>query len=209
LKAPYNLELKKIEKSAKFDQYDVTVLKKIEVLLRLLEKEESKYEKLKNSIKKHSGTASNNTDNLKKLQKEIKLYKKRVDTLQDEINILNQMLDGINRNYQLSAEASVNLLSDLEYNMYKSRFIDIDIECPPSIEKLKKYGKNIKTFFLDDMHCTYIFIHCNGITEDLKNLLHITSVNSRRILRASSLIGHGFIILTLRTLIFLKENSVG
>lgn len=135
--------------------------------------EEAKVDKLKHSIARNKSIEKKSIVELKKIQSENRLYKKRISLLQEQIEILNEMLEGIQKNYQISAEASVNLLSDLEYNKYKSRFIDIDIESYPGLDKLKEYGKNIKDFFLNDMHCTYIYIHCRGITEDLKNLLTI------------------------------------
>ncbi len=148
-------------------------VKKIGNLLHLLEIEEGKVKKLKNTIAKNHSIEKKSSAELKKIQSENRLYKKRISLLQEQIEILNEMLEGIQKNYQISAEASVNLLSDLEYNKYKSRFVDIDIDCYPGIEKLKEYGKNIKDFFLNDMHCSYMYIHCGGITEDLKNLLTI------------------------------------
>jgi diguanylate cyclase (GGDEF)-like protein len=163
----------RIERAAKIARVDDAVLGKIENLLRLLEVEETKYEKLKSSMKTMQKSAKYSNDKMRKLQKENKDFKKNIDTLHTQIAILNDMLEEINKNYQISAEASVDLLSDLEYNQYKSRFIDIDIEETPGVEKLKEYGKNIRHFFLEDLRCTYVFIHCNGITEDLKNLMHI------------------------------------
>jgi diguanylate cyclase (GGDEF)-like protein len=139
----------------------------------MLEHEESKYEKLKNKYDKTLTGVKKTNEQFKKVLTENRNAKKRITLLQEQVGILNDMLEGIQRNYQISAEASVDLLADLEYNTYKSRFLDIDIEYPPSIEKLKEYGKNIKEFFLDDLHCTYIYIHCSGITEDLQNLLRI------------------------------------
>ncbi len=148
-------------------------MKKFANLQRLLKNEEAKVEKLQKSINRNKNIGKKTSGDLIRMQSENRMYKKRVSLLQDQIDILNEMLEGIQKNYQISAEASVNLLSDLEYNKYKSRFIDIDIEFYPGLEKLKEYGKNIKDFFLNDMHCTYIYIHCDGITEDLKNLLNI------------------------------------
>jgi diguanylate cyclase (GGDEF)-like protein len=173
LKLQHNIESSKSAHNNSADRIDGAVVKKIETLLRLLEHEESKYEKLKNKFDKTITDARKSHEQLRKVQKENRNAKKRITLLSEQIGILNDMLEGIQRNYQISAEASVDLLSDLEYNTYKSRFVDIDIEYPPSIIKLWEYGKNIKGFFLDDMHCTYIYIHCNGITEDLQNLLHI------------------------------------
>jgi diguanylate cyclase (GGDEF)-like protein len=173
LKLQYNIEAPRTVNSEQLEQIDDGVVKKIESLLRLLEHEESKYARLKNHLDKTKSGAKKAQEQLKKVQNENKNSKKRIMLLQEQIGILNDMLEGIQKNYQISAEASVDLLSDLEYNIFKSRFVDIDIEYSPSIDKLKEYGKNIKGFFLDDMHCTYIYIHCNGITEDLQNLLHI------------------------------------
>ncbi len=168
--------IKKIEpelKAARSQNQKEKVMKKIGGLRHLLEAEETKVQKLKNTIDKHRNNEKKSAAELKKLLSENRQYKKRIASLQDQIEILNEMLEGIQKNYQISAEASVNLLSDLEYNKYKSRFVDIDIESYPGQEKLKEYGKNIKDFFLNDMHCSYIYIHCRGITEDLKNLLTI------------------------------------
>jgi diguanylate cyclase (GGDEF)-like protein len=174
---------KKITPKPKADKSrhsEVKVVKKIGNLLHLLEVEEAKVEKLKNSLVKNINLEKKSSSELKRIQSENRLYKKRITLLQDQIEILNEMLEGIQRNYQISAEASVNLLSDLEYNKYKSRFIDIDIEFYPGLDKLKEYGQNIKDFFLNDMHCTYIYIHCDGITEDLKNLLNIKIIRKQK-----------------------------
>jgi len=173
LKIQYNIEPSRTASADPVDPINEAVVKKIETLLRILEHEESKYERLKNKFDKNKGGATKAHEQLRKVQSENRNSKKIITILQEQIGILNDMLEGIQRNYQISAEASVDLLSDLEYNIFKSRFVDIDIEYPPSIDKLKEYGKNIKGFFLDDMHCTYVNIHCNGITEDLQNLLHI------------------------------------
>ena len=173
MKLQYNIESGRTAHVDSANQADGTVVRKIETLLRMLEHEESKYEKLKNKFDKTLTGAKKANEQLRKLQNENRNAKKRIVLLQEQIGILNDMLEGIQRNYQISAEASVDILADLEYNTYKSRFLDIDIEYPPSIDKLKEYGKNIKGFFLDDLHCSFIHIHCNGITEDLQNLLHI------------------------------------
>lgn len=139
-----------------------------------LDSEDALVEKHNNTVAKSHGSERKLTAEMKKLLSENRQLKKKTAALQNQIEILNEMLEGIQTNYQISAEASVNLLSDLEYNKYKSRFVDIDIECYPGQEKLKEYGKNIKDFFLNDMHCSYLYINCRGITEDLKNLLTIT-----------------------------------
>lgn len=160
-------------KAAGSQDQENKVEKKSGNLRKLLEAEEARVEKLKNSIAKSHSNEKKSTAERKMLLSENSQYKKKIVTLQVQIEILNEMLEGIQKNYQISAEASVNLLSDLEYNKYKSRFVDIDIESYPGQEKLKEYGRNIKDFFLNDMHCSYIYIHCRGITEDLKNLLTI------------------------------------
>ena len=180
MKLHYPIDPRKIERPDKLITVNDTVITKVENLLRLLEKEETKYEKLKNNLQKMETSAKYSNDRLRKVQKENKDFKKNIDALHGQIEILNTMLEDINRNYQISAEASVDLLSDLEYNKYKSRFIDIDIDHAPGIEKLKEYGKNIRHFFLEDLRCSYVFIHCNGITEDLKNLLHVNISKKQR-----------------------------
>lgn len=174
MKIHYTLDTRKIDVPGKSVRVDDEIISKVENLLRLLEKEETKYEKLKSSMDKMEKSAKFSSEKLRKVQKENSNFKKNIDSLHGQIEILNTMLEEINRNYQISAEASVDLLSDLEYNKYKSRFIDIDIDHAPGIEKLKEYGKNIRHFFLEDLRCSYVFIHCNGITEDLKNLLHVS-----------------------------------
>ncbi len=166
-------KLKTKGKSEKAKNDDAGLQKKMEHVQHLLRLEEEKVVKLKIAIDKTKNNEILSNAELKKKQSENRLYKQKITFLQDQIKALNDMLEAIQNNYQISAEASVNLLSDLEYNKYKSRFVDIDIECYPGLEKLKEYGKNIKDFFLNDMHCTYMYIHCDGITEDLKNLLHI------------------------------------
>ena len=172
MKFQYTIDPRRIA-TGKTAHVDDAIIRKIENLLRLLEEEETKYEKLKSSMKKMQKSAKYSNDKLRMVQKENKDFKKNIDRLHTQISSLNEMLEDINRNYQISAEASVDLLSDLEYNKYKSRFIDIDIEETPGIDKLNEYGKNIRHFFLEDLRCTYVFIHCDGITEDLKNLMHL------------------------------------
>lgn len=173
MRHPYKIHPIPIKEAKPSKSSEDRIMRKIEKLLRLLELEEFKVENLKNSLSKTKKNAKKTNDELHRIQSQNNIYKKRISTLQRQIQDLDTMLEGIQKNYQISAEASVNLLSDLEYNKYKSRFIDIDIEFYPGLEKLKEYGKNIKDFFLTDMHCTYIYIHCNGITEDLQNLLHV------------------------------------
>jgi diguanylate cyclase (GGDEF)-like protein len=173
LKIHYTIDPRIKDRPDKLSAVEDKVITKVENLLRLLEKEETKYEKLKNNMEKMEKSAKYSNDKLRQVQKENKDFKKNIDALHGQIEMLNIMLEDINRNYQISAEASVDLLSDLEYNKYKSRFIDIDIDLPPGVDKLKEYGKNIRQFFLEDLRCTYVFIHCDGITEDLKNLLHV------------------------------------
>ncbi len=166
-------KIKSNGKSEKARKDNTVSSKKIEQLQHMLKLEEEKVVKLKIAIDKTKNNEILSNAELKKKQSENRIYKQQIAMLQDQIKVLNDMLEAIQNNYQISAEASVNLLSDLEYNKYKSRFVDIDIESYPGLEKLKEYGKNIRDFFLNDMHCTYIYIHCDGITEDLKNLLHI------------------------------------
>ncbi len=173
MKIRYTIDPRRIDWPDKLSKADDAILTKVEKLLRLLEKEESKFEKLKGNMEKMEESAKFSNDKLRKVQKENKNFKKNIDALHGQIQALNTMLEDINRTYQISAEASVDLLSDLEYNKYKSRFIDIDIDHAPGIDKLKEYGGNIRHFFLEDLRCSYVYIHCNGITEDLKNLLHI------------------------------------
>jgi diguanylate cyclase (GGDEF)-like protein len=170
----------KSKKSANTLHRDTSVMRKIENLLRIIEREEGRYMKLKTMYHNYRARTQLEKEKIKSVIHENRVFKKRIGFLQEQINTLNDMLEGIHKNYQISAEASVNLLSELEYNKYKSRFIDIDIDYPPSIEKLDEYGKNIKSFFLNDMHCTYLYIHCNGITEDLKNLLHVNTRKTQK-----------------------------
>ena len=174
------IKSKHSKKSAHSAISSYSMMKKIENLLRLIEREELKYQKLLGRYNNFKKKTQLEKDKLKNIINENLVFKKRIVSLQDQITNLNDMLEGFHKNYQISAEASVNLLSELEYNKYKSRFIDIDIEYQPGIEKLVEYGKNIKSFFMNDMHCTYLYIHCNGITEDLKNLLHINSRKAQK-----------------------------
>ncbi len=169
----FNIKKKNSKKTAHTAVQGVSVMKKVENLLRLVEREELKYQKLLGRYNNFRNKTRLEKEKFKNIFNQNKIFKKRIGALQDQISGLNEMIEGFHRNYQLSAETSVNLLAELEYNKYKSRFIDIDIDYPPGLEKLHEYGKNIKSFFMNDMHCTYLYIHCNGITEDLKNLLHI------------------------------------
>jgi diguanylate cyclase (GGDEF)-like protein len=162
-----------VSKKGHLAQLDLSVIKKIEGMLRLLEREEAKFERLKKDYDRSKSSNRKANEHRRKFQNENRILKKRITGLQEQIDSLNGMLEGIQLNYQISAEASVDLLSDLEYNRYKSRFIDIDIEYPPGLEKLREYGKNMKSFFINDMHCTFICIQCKGITQDLQNLLNI------------------------------------
>lgn len=146
----------------------------------IIERDELKYQKLVGRYNNFKNKTRLEREKIKAVARENNSFKKRIASLQEQILKLNDMLEGFHRNYQISAETSVDLLSELEYNKYKSRFIDIDIDYPPGIEKLVEYGKNIKSFFMNDMHCTYLFIHCNGITEDLKNLLHVRSKRAQK-----------------------------
>ncbi|MBN2079845.1 MAG: GGDEF domain-containing protein [Spirochaetes bacterium] len=116
---------------------------------------------------------------LRELRQENRLLQKCITDLQNRYDILSEMFDGAQQHYQISAEASVDLLFELEYHRYKSRFIDIDIEYTPGKVKLSQYGKNIKDFFIREMHCDYLYIDCNGITEDLQNLLRIKVKNKK------------------------------
>ncbi len=133
----------------------------------------------KKSTSNKSTTRAGRNGGSAELRQENRLLKKCVTDLQNRYDILSEMLDGAQQHYQISAEASVDLLFDLEYHRYKSRFIDIDIEYTPGKVKLAQYGRNIKDFFIRELHCTYLYIECNGITEDLQNLLRI-KVNNKK-----------------------------
>ncbi len=113
------------------------------------------------------------------MRKENRILNKSVLDLQKRYDQLAEMHEGVQRHYQISAEASVDLLFELEYHRYKSRFVDIDIEYSPGKVKLAQYGKNIKDFFIKEMNCSFIHILCNGITEDLQNLLRIRFINKK------------------------------
>lgn len=169
----FKIKTKISQKNTNTPARSVSVIKKIENLLQVIEREELKNQKLLEKFNKFKKATQVEKDKFKGMAYENRAIKKRIGALQDQIASLNDMLEVFHQNYQLSAETSVDLLAELEYNKYKSRFIDIDIDYPPGLEKLQEYGKNIKSFFLNDMHCTYLYIHCNGITEDLRNLLHV------------------------------------
>ena len=132
----------------------------------------------KNSVKE-TKSKSGRANEAKSLRQENRLLQKCIVDLQHRYDVLSEMFDGAQQHYQISAEASVDLLFELEYHRYKSRFIDIDIEYQPGKTKLAQYGKNIRDFFVREMHCTYLFIQCSGITEDLKNLLRLKVGNRK------------------------------
>jgi len=118
-------------------------------------------ESAKNSI--------SSTDDTRKL-------KRRLREQENEIATLQERLDFLSSYHQASVELSVDFLYDLEYHKYKSSFIDIDISFQPGNPKtLMRYGNNMKQFFMESLGCTYLHIHCSGIsrmTSDLLKLKH-------------------------------------
>ncbi|OHD70530.1 MAG: hypothetical protein A2W19_08990 [Spirochaetes bacterium RBG_16_49_21] len=175
MKILYKTASKKTEKPWRATRFEGAIFKQIESLLFVIESEKSKYERLSSSRSKKKTVSNNVHENLKKLQNENKILKSSIAFLQKQTEILQALLAGMRKNYRISDNISSGFFPDHDYNKYLSRFVDIDIQYSPSIGKLKEIGKHIKKFFLNDRRCTYIFIHCNGITEDLQNLLYINA----------------------------------
>ncbi len=112
---------------------------------------------------------------LAKKQAEIKNLKKEIRKLKQQVETLGLSLDAIHGRYLESALVSVDLLENLEYQKYKSSFIDIGIKTLSDYAKLKKYRVLIKNFFLKELKCCYIKISYTGRNKRIKDSLTLMS----------------------------------
>jgi diguanylate cyclase (GGDEF)-like protein len=112
---------------------------------------------------------------LAKKQVEIKNLKKEIKKLKQQVETLNLSLDTIHGRYLESALVSVDLLEDLEYQKYKSSFIDIGIKVLSDYQKLKKYRSLIKNFFHKELKCCYIKVSYSGRNKKIKDELTLKS----------------------------------
>ncbi|HPI89599.1 MAG TPA: GGDEF domain-containing protein [Spirochaetota bacterium] len=156
-----------------FDRVEDRLLIKVEKILRILEDEERKNSDLMLRLKDKTVQIKDVREKLLKTNYENKGLKKEVAALSEHIEVLSKNLEIINQRHLESVELSVDLLSDLEYNKYKASFVDIDIKSLPGPEKIKKYSKIIRKFFLEDLKCCFICITYSGINESLKDVLKL------------------------------------
>lgn len=112
---------------------------------------------------------------LAKKQGEIKNLKKEIKKLKQQVETLGLSLDTIHGRYLESALVSVDLLLDLEYQKYKSSFIDIGIKSQSDYSTLKKYRTLIKNFFLKELKCCFIKVTYTGRNKKIKNELAFKS----------------------------------
>ncbi len=112
---------------------------------------------------------------LAKKQAEIKNLKKEIKKLKQQVETLGLSLDTIHGRYLESALVSVDLLEDLEYQKYKSSFIDIGIKAQSDYTRLKKYRTLIKNFFLKELRCCYIKVSYIGRNNKIKHELTFKS----------------------------------
>ena len=158
-----------------FDRVEDRLLIKVEKILRILEDEERKNSDLKKKLKNKGDENREILEKLNEKNSENRGLKKEATRLTEQINILSKNLEIINQRHMESVELSVDLLSDLEYNKYKASFVDIDIKSVPGPEKISKYCRIIRKFFLEDLNCTHISIKYEGINESIKKMLMLNS----------------------------------
>jgi diguanylate cyclase (GGDEF)-like protein len=160
---------------------DNPICAKIESLLHLLESEISKHEGLRGGPNRKKSNRQIAHDKPGRVRNEDRIVNKRIVFLQKQIVILHEMQAGIHENFliQDATHTAAGFQPSHDFNSYLSRFIDIDIRYSPSIDKLREIGKNIHQFFLNDRHCSYIFIQCSSILEDQQNLLRIVIKKNR------------------------------
>jgi len=161
-----------------FERVEDRLLIKVEKILRILEDEERKNIDLKKKLKNKGLENREIQEKLHVKSSENRDLKKEIQKLTEQIGILSKNLEIINQRHMESVELSVDLLSDLEYNKYKSSFVDIDIKSVPGSEKINKYCKIIRKFFLEDLNCAYINISYSGINESIKKMLKLNSSKS-------------------------------
>ncbi len=111
-------------------------------------------------------------------QSEITKLNRDIADLQNENAGLRENLELLQNIHLEAAETAVDLLFELEYHRYKSKFVDIDIRFNPGDERaLRSYGQLIKKFFLDELKCTYLYIQCRDINDPEKDLLKINATH--------------------------------
>ncbi len=94
-----------------------------------------------------------------------------VQRLNGQIKGLTQSIDTINGLYLESAQASVDLLSDLEYHKYKASFVDYSIRHTSSYEKLRQCINAIIKYFLHELKCCSISISYTGVNKKIIEIL--------------------------------------
>jgi diguanylate cyclase len=155
------------------ENFEIKLLRKIEKILSILEQEEITTYNLQNKVLKFTNENSKLKTKLSKKNTEIKKLKETIKEISKNKSNITEDLNSISYEYQKSVELSVELLSDLEYKNYISSFIDIDINSPIDGSKIKRYGDNIKRFFLEELRCQYIKINYFGLNENIQKFLDI------------------------------------
>ncbi len=107
-----------------------------------------------------------------KQETETKVLKSEIKKLKKQIDTLTLSLDTINNKYLESAQTSVELLSDLDYNRYKASFVENDIKHSNSYTKLRKYRQTIVKFFLNELRCCYIRFSYSGFSKKIIDILN-------------------------------------